>query len=108
MGNELTHSQPIGFGPSAPKRCEIDPGSLRCVKCGAIVSGPHVRRNCGAERVGLGDYLAAGLSAVGITKQRVQALASRVGIKDCGCGKRQKAANELGRKYLGIGGPKPP
>ena len=57
---------------------------------------------------GLGDMIAAGLSAVGITKQRVQALASRVGIKDCGCSKRQKAANELGRKYLGIGGPKPP
>lgn len=52
---------------------------------------------------GLGDYIAAGLDAVGITKERVQALASKVGIKDCGCGKRQEIANELGAKYLGIG-----
>jgi hypothetical protein len=52
---------------------------------------------------GLGDMIAAGLDAVGITKERVQAVASTVGIKDCGCGSRQKAANELGRKYLGIG-----
>lgn len=55
------------------------------------------------EEPGLGDMIAAGLDAVGITKERVQAVASTVGIKDCGCGSRQKAANELGRKYLGIG-----
>ena len=52
---------------------------------------------------GLGDMIAAGLDAVGITKKRVQSVASKLGIKDCGCNKRQKAANELGRKYLGIG-----
>jgi len=51
---------------------------------------------------GLGDMVAAGLDAVGITKDRVQAVARRVGIKDCGCKKRQQRLNELGRK-LGIG-----
>ena len=54
------------------------------------------------KRAGLGDMVAAGLDAVGITKQRVQAVASKVGIKDCGCAKRQAAANRLGHKYLGL------
>jgi len=50
---------------------------------------------------GLGDMVATGLSAVGITKERVQAVASKVGIKDCGCAKRQAALNRLGEK-LGL------
>jgi hypothetical protein len=49
-------------------------------------------------RPGLGDMVAAGLSAVGITKERVSKLAGG----DCGCAKRQAALNELGRK-IGIG-----
>ena len=52
---------------------------------------PHPRR-------GLGDMVADGLAAIGITKERV----SRVTGKPCGCAKRQQALNELGRK-LGIG-----
>ena len=48
-------------------------------------------------RPGLGDMVAAGLSAVGITKERVSKLAGG----DCGCAKRQAALNELGRK-IGI------
>ena len=51
---------------------------------------------------GLGDMVATGLSAVGVTKERVQAVASAVGVKDCGCKKRQESLNNLGRK-LGIG-----
>lgn len=51
-------------------------------------------------RPGLGDMVAAGLSAVGITKERVSAFLGR----DCGCPKRQEALNKLGRKF-GIGGP---
>ena len=51
---------------------------------------------------GLGDMVAAGLDAIGITKERVQAVASKVGIKDCECEKRQEALNNLGRN-LGIG-----
>ena len=52
---------------------------------------PHKRR-------GLGDLVAAGLAAVGITKERV----SKMTGKPCGCAKRQAALNELGRR-LGIG-----
>lgn len=59
--------------------------------------------NEGQENPGLGDIIAAKLESVGITKDRVQAVASKVGIRDCGCGKRQKMANDLGAKYLGIG-----
>ena len=47
---------------------------------------------------GLGDMVAAGLSAVGITKERVSKALGR----PCGCPKRQKRLNELGRKF-GIG-----
>jgi hypothetical protein len=47
---------------------------------------------------GLGDYVAASLAAVGITKE----LVTRVTGKPCGCAKRQEALNALGRK-IGIG-----
>ena len=50
-------------------------------------------------RPGLGDMVAAGLAAVGITKERVSAVLGR----DCGCPKRQQALNEFGKR-LGIGG----
>jgi hypothetical protein len=38
---------------------------------------------------------------MGITKHRVQAVASAVGVKDCGCAKRQAALNRLGER-LGL------
>lgn len=47
------------------------------------------------QRPGLGDIVASGLSAVGITKERVSKLLGR----DCGCPKRQEALNELGRRF---------
>ena len=50
--------------------------------------------------------VAAGLSAVGITKDRAQAVAQAVGLRDCGCAERQRRLNELGQK-LGIGRPEP-
>jgi len=50
------------------------------------------------RKPGLGDMVAAGLSAIGITKERV----SRAVGGDCGCKKRQESLNALGRK-IGIG-----
>lgn len=47
---------------------------------------------------GLGDMVAAGLAAVGITKERVSKALGR----PCNCGQRQEALNALGRR-LGIG-----
>ena len=53
---------------------------------------------------GLGDRIAAGLSAVGITKDRAQTVANAVGLEDCGCVERQQQLNEFGYR-LGIGTP---
>jgi hypothetical protein len=80
---------------------------VTCEACGGlfrptrpVMAGERV---CRCRRsAGLGDIVAAGLDAVGITKERVQAVASAVGVKDCGCRKRQDKLNELGRKF-GIG-----
>lgn len=47
---------------------------------------------------GLGDMVKAGLSAIGITEERVSAAIGR----PCGCSKRAEKLNELGRK-IGIG-----
>lgn len=47
---------------------------------------------------GLGDIVAAGFAAVGITKERVSKAIGR----PCGCAKRQERLNKLGRKF-GIG-----
>ena len=44
---------------------------------------------------GVGDVLAAGLAAVGITKDRVQSVAKAVGLSDCGCDNRQGFLNEM-------------
>lgn len=58
----------------------------------------HPGRDMQAPRPGIGDILASGLAAVGITLERVSALTG----KPCGCKKRQAALNALGRR-LGIG-----
>lgn len=49
-------------------------------------------------RPGLGDMVKAGLSAIGITEERVSAVIGR----PCGCSERAEKLNELGRK-IGIG-----
>jgi hypothetical protein len=49
-------------------------------------------------RPGLGDIVKAGLSAIGITEERVTKAIGR----ECGCSKRAEKLNELGRK-IGIG-----
>lgn len=49
-------------------------------------------------RPGLGDYVATALSAIGITKPRVEAAVGR----PCGCRERQAAMNAAGAKWLGM------
>lgn len=83
------------------KDCDVDPFSLRCRVCGQSVSSANVRRNCRPALTpssGLGDYVAAGLAAVGITKERVAAVIG----SPCRCGERQAALNAAGAKYLGL------
>jgi hypothetical protein len=55
---------------------------------------------------GLGDCVASALDAVGITKERVSAVAAAVGIADCGCDNRQAWLNRVGHA-VGIGTPNP-
>ena len=72
-----------------------------CRRCGFRLCGakPPIRRRCSVQPgPGLGDMVAAGLSAIGITKERVSAVVGG----DCGCAKRQEALNALGRR-VGIG-----
>lgn len=52
---------------------------------------PHARR-------GLGDMVAAGLAAIGITPARVSAVTG----KPCKCHRRKHALNRIGRRF-GIG-----
>ena len=80
--------------------CVFDSNAV-CVRCGQTASAKNVKRNC---RPGLGDMVATGLAAVGITKERAQAVANAVGVKDCGCAGRQEALNRAGYA-LGIGTP---
>jgi hypothetical protein len=77
-------------------RCDIDPESLRCTRCGVHVTRPAVIRDCAGP--GLGDMVAASLSAIGITKERVSKAIGR----PCGCGKRAEILNAVGAKYLGL------
>lgn len=75
---------------------------VQCVRCGRVVrvTGSNVVAVC-RSLSGLGDMVANGLAAVGITKDRVQAVASAFGIEDCGCQQRQAALNKLGEQ-LGL------
>ena len=78
----------------------IEPGMQRCTVCGALARhhNTHIYSECrGPQPMGLGDMVAAGLSAVGITKERVSAV-----VGDCNCEQRQEALNEFGRA-IGIG-----
>lgn len=95
--------------------CEYRDGA--CVHCGYRPESMPFFRNCPSllsgrkvheiqlekpkqpRGYGLGDIVAAGLSAIGITKERVSAAVGG----DCGCAARQQALNEWGKKNLGIG-----
>lgn len=71
-----------------------------CSRCGRFVrlqSAEPPTAACKAPK-GLGDYVADGLERVGITKDRVSAVAGG----PCRCPERQTALNKLG-KIIGIG-----
>lgn len=60
--------------------------------------GKNIRSPRQVAASGLGDIVKAGLSAVGITEERVSKAIGR----PCGCGKRAAAMNQFGAKYLGL------
>lgn len=72
-----------------------------CSRCGYRICSVKlpVRRACDVQlRHGLGDMVKAGLSAIGVTEER---LSKAIG-RPCGCSQRAEALNSLGRKF-GIG-----
>lgn len=69
-----------------------------CENCGRAPQGTCPAINRFSSRAGLGDMVKAGLSAIGITEERVSAVIGR----PCGCSGRAEKLNELGRK-IGIG-----
>ena len=84
----------------------IEPGLQRCTVCGRLArhATTHVHAECrGPQPMGLGDMIAAGLSYVGITKERVAAIVGG----DCGCQQRQDALNQWGQA-VGVGLPARP
>lgn len=71
---------------------EMEPGRFVCLRCARLVVASHgtkVVAECLAP--GLGDMVAAGLAAVGITPDRVE----RVIGGPCGCKERQAALNRV-------------
>jgi hypothetical protein len=78
--------------------CDVDGDTLLCRICGCRVTKAETRRNCSPPPPGLGDRVAAGLSSIGITKERVEAVVGG----PCGCGERAAWLNEAGAKWLGL------
>ena len=81
-------------------RCafQLNGAAWVCAVCGRSVPAKSNAPPVAVCRPGLGDMVKAGLSAVGITEERV----SRAIGRPCGCSKRAAKLNELGRKF-GIG-----
>ena len=70
-----------------------------CSRCGAAVVVHSINPPVALCRPpGLGDYVANALSAIGITKERVEAVVGG----PCGCSERQAAMNAAAAKWLGM------
>ncbi|MGA0207730.1 MAG: hypothetical protein ACO3LT_08075 [Ilumatobacteraceae bacterium] len=72
-------------------------GAIACIvehHADGTITVDHTHPAYPHPRKGLGDRVADGLAAVGITKERVSKLVG----KDCGCKKRQEALNRLGQR----------
>ena len=78
--------------------CEFE--GDRCRVCGA--PRVNVRQICGSWRAGIGDHVASGLKAIGITKKITAEL-----LGDCGCEQRQQLLNQAGYA-VGVGSPPKP
>jgi hypothetical protein len=98
-------------------RAYNDLGELVCVACGAVSSGEDatsivcpacaIQREDGPTRpvedfwrpIPIGDLVEKGLTAIGITKERVEKLTRTEGKPGgCGCAGRKKWLNEVGNK----------
>ncbi len=82
------------------KCCFVRKGQflVECSRCGRSASCDESSTPTAECRPGLGDMVAAGLSAVGITKERVEAVVGG----PCGCSERQGYINAAAAKWLGM------
>lgn len=77
-----------------------------CARCGFSDTDRHghfpnhIHRTCPVDSLGLGDFIAAAFSLVGITQQRyvtavnaVRRLFRKEPKQSCGCGRRRDQAN---------------
>jgi len=95
--DNYSHAELLTMTGSCKHSQGYEDGVLRCAvlgdgpfeRCGGCQSFERSNRNRSMQ--GLGDAIERGLSAIGITKQRVE----KVTGKDCGCAKRKKALNNL-------------
>lgn len=69
-----------------------------CSRCGRSASCDESSSPTARCLAGLGDRVAAGLSSIGITKERVSAVVGG----PCGCGERAAWLNAAGAKWLGL------
>lgn len=83
------------------RNCDFNNDAMTCDACGFRSPLRQARRNCPTKfdrSIGLGDFVAACLSVIGVTKERV----SRWLGYDCGCAQRQARWNELGWHFVAI------
>jgi hypothetical protein len=85
--------------------CDFNNPTLTCPTCGYVAKRLPTYRECRPvpekvwRPVAIGDLVERGLTAVGITKEWVESITRRAGVKSgCGCADRQKWMNEVGFK----------
>jgi hypothetical protein len=85
--------------------CDFDNPAQTCPTCGYVARRLPTYRECRPvpekvwRPVPIGDLVERGLTAIGITKERVEALTRTAGKPGgCGCAGRQKWLNELGNR----------
>lgn len=87
--------------------CDFSNPAQTCSTCGYVAKRLPTYRECRPvpekiwKPIPIGDLVERGLTALGITKERVEALtrtAGKPGGCGCGCAGRQKWLNEVGNK----------
>lgn len=85
--------------------CDFDNHDLTCKACGYRARRKKTHRECRPvpekpwQPVAIGDLVEKWLTAIGITKERVEALTRTEGKPGgCGCAGRKKWLNEVGNK----------
>lgn len=102
---DTVRASPYCASYSAVTYCDFNNSDKTCTRCGYVAKRLPTYRRCAAVRddawqpLPIGDLVERGLTAIGITKERVEKLTRTEGKPGgCGCGARQKWLNEVGNK----------